>query len=49
MKKMWMRESGISADSKHDFAASGGKCRAAWNSRLYGNWENQNVHSQGWG
>ena len=26
-----------------------GKCRAAWNSRLYGNWENQNVHSQGWG
>lgn len=48
MKKMWMRESGISG-SKHDFAASGGKCRAAWNSRLYGNWENQNVHSQGWG
>ena len=25
-----------------NFAASGGKCSAAWNPRLYGNWKNQN-------
>ena len=44
-EKMWMRESEFQ-DSKYDFAASGGKCSAAWNPRLYGNWKNQNVYSQ---